>query len=740
MPRGPVDVFVSFTGADVAWAEWVARVAEQVGFTVRFQRWDFGAGSNFVSEMSAALEDAERLVMVTSARYWTSVMATAEWTAAFARDPGCLVPVRIEDASPPALLAPIAHVDIFEVAEADARVRVVEALRGPGRPAVPVGFPGGPRWPVTPGIFEALRRPAPLAGRDGLLAELRERLAGAGAVTLTQALAGPGGVGKTVLAAEYAWRYRSDYQLVWWVPSEQRPLILESFVRLAPRLGVRVPDDLEALPRVVHEALDAFAARWLVVFDNAPDHGSVAPFLPHGQGHVLITSRNPAWGGRHATIDVECLDRETSSRYLLARVFGEAEPPEAERAAAGALAEELGGLPLALAQAAAYVDAYGETLAGYLELFREGRAQVLADAPGPLDYQGTVHTAVALALARLAGEPAALALLELLAFLGPETIPLDVLLDDTGTVELPADLAVLAGLGNRRDRNRLGIGPLRAGLSIATCVPFDPQSKGGSEATVRVAKADLVPTGANLLSDYAAFADLEAACEQFCGRVNAREHRATGRSPVEALAAERALLHPVPATPYAAVFGQMRSVTRESTISVGGVRYSVPHRLIDERVWVREHGAELVIVHLDPAHGPLEVARHPKSTKGNPQILDEHYPADHPRGQRTPKASDPEEAAFLALGEGAGQWLVEACAAGASRVRSKMIEALTLASLFGPIPVDRALGTAAVSGRFGDGDLAALLDHARSCQPSLLPADDGHSLQTGTRGWETLGR
>ena len=278
------------------------------------------------------------------------------------------------------------------------------------------------------------------------------------------------------------------------------------------------------------------------------------------------------------------------------------------------------------------------------------------------------------------------------------------------------------------------------GLTIATCVPFDPQSKGGSEATVRVAKADLVPTQANLLGDYPTFADLEAACEQFCQQLNGRAHRASGRVPVEALAAERAVLHPIPAMPYAAVFGQTRSVTRESTISVGGVRYSVPHRLIDQRVWVREHGAELVIVHLDPAHGPLEVARHPKSTKGNPQILDEHYPPDHPRGQRTPKPGDPEEAAFLALGDGAGQWLVQACAADASRVRSKMIEALTLASLFGPAPVDRALGVAAVAGRFGDGDLAALLDHARGCQPSLLPVDDGHSMQTGTRGWETLGR
>ena len=125
--------------------------------------------------------------------------------------------------------------------------------------------------------------------------------------------------------------------------------------------------------------------------------------------------------------------------------MGEVEPSQAERVAAEALAEELGGLPLALAQAAAYVDAYGETLAGYLDLFQGQRARLLADAPSPLDYQGTVHTAVSLALGRLADTPSALALVELLAFLSPETIPLDLLLDDPGTVDLPPALACLAG-------------------------------------------------------------------------------------------------------------------------------------------------------------------------------------------------------------------------------------------------------------------------------------------------------
>jgi hypothetical protein len=73
-------------------------------------------------------------------------------------------------------------------------------------------------------------------------------------------------------------------------------------------------------------------------------------------------------------------------------------------------------------------------------------------------------------------------------------------------------------------------------VTIATCVPADPQSKGGSEATVRVAKADLVPTDHNLLDNYEDFAALEAACAEFCDRVNTREHRVTRRPPVVMLA------------------------------------------------------------------------------------------------------------------------------------------------------------------------------------------------------------
>ena len=123
------------------------------------------------------------------------------------------------------------------------------------------------------------------------------------------------------------------------------------------------------------------------------------------------------------------------------------------------------------------------------------------------------------------------------------------------------------------------------GLTIRTCVPADPQSKGGSEATVRIAKADLVPTTANLLAEYRTFGELEAACRAFCVEVNDRPHRETRRRPVEALAEEQTRLHPLPTNAFTVAFGTTRRVNWDATISVEGVRYSVPHELVDTRVW-----------------------------------------------------------------------------------------------------------------------------------------------------------
>ena len=225
--------------------------------------------------------------------------------------------------------------------------------------------------------------------------------------------------------------------------------------------------------------------------------------------------------------------------------------------------------------------------------------------------------------------------------------------------------------------------------------------------------------------------------------VNTRRHRSTHEAPIIRLAEEHERLHRLPRLPHTVCFGETRKVNWQSLISVGGAQYSVPHTLIDERVWARADGEELVVIHLDASRGPREVARHRLTTPGRPAINDEHYPP-RPAGalERTPRARSADERSFLQIGPAAERWLIRAAAAGASRVRRKMAEAVDLAKLHGTDEVERALATCADAGRFGDGDLAAILAHQQSTGELILfPArSEERSLQLSTRSWEGFGR
>ncbi|MGH2892709.1 MAG: IS21 family transposase [Solirubrobacteraceae bacterium] len=282
------------------------------------------------------------------------------------------------------------------------------------------------------------------------------------------------------------------------------------------------------------------------------------------------------------------------------------------------------------------------------------------------------------------------------------------------------------------------------GLTIQTCEPADPQSKGGVEATVKIAKADLVPTDHNLRDEYEDWQALERACQSFMADVNTRPHRATRQPPIDLLAQEHEHMHRLPRLPHTLCFGQTRKVDRQATVSVGDAIYSVPHELIGERVWVRAEGEQLIVVRIDD-QGPREVARHPLTTPGRPSIQDAHYPP-RPAGalERTPRARSSEEREFLAIGDGAERWLKRAAAEGTARIRRKMCEAVDLSKLHGTGPVNEALERCASYGRFGDGDLASVLAHQQQrAGGELVPfpaRSEQHSLQGSTRRWEELGR
>jgi DNA-binding CsgD family transcriptional regulator len=155
------------------------------------------------------------------------------------------------------------------------------------------------------------------------------------------------------------------------------------------------------------------------------------------------------------------------------------------------------------------------------------------------------------------------------------------------------------------------------GLTVATCVPYDPASKGGSESTVKLAKADLVPTDTSLLGEYGSYAELEAACSAFCVMVNARVHPITGRAPAVLLAEERTRLHPVPAAPFTAALGVTRRADMMSLVTLEGGQCSV--QLAGQVPDVRQHGGHIVTAQAGPG-GAAEVARHPETTPGSPQV------------------------------------------------------------------------------------------------------------------------
>ena len=281
---------------------------------------------------------------------------------------------------------------------------------------------------------------------------------------------------------------------------------------------------------------------------------------------------------------------------------------------------------------------------------------------------------------------------------------------------------------------------------VHTCVPADPASKGGTESSVKISKADLVPKDTNLREEYSSFAELEAACEEFCEKVNTRAHRVTKRPPIEMLAEERVRLHPVATQAHTVAFGTTRVVPPNTPmVSFESGQYSVPHTLLGATVWVRAHGVGadewVVFVHVDQ-DGPVEVARHRRATPGTPQINEDHFPPQ-PEGplDRRPRAKNSAEADFLDLGEGARLWLIEAAAAGTPRMRVKMAEALSLSKLFDPVEVDWALGHAAVHGRFAEADLSSILDHrARAPKAGEHRASEDSSLTQGTSAWARLGQ
>jgi hypothetical protein len=429
-------VFVSYAGRDRAWAEWVAWQLEHAGWgvSVELACWDWQAGEQFVAKMNAALATCDVMVAVCSQAYyeprrWT----TEEWTAAvrMAKDrPRFLVPVRVDDAPAPPLLAGLVTPALHGLPLEQARAALYGAIRPQGRPDREPSLPGGPNQPgratqgegprlpgVLPPVWGAVPgRNEAFTGRDAMLVGLREALQGSGR-SVVQALHGVGGVGKTQLAAEYAWRFAHDYEAVWWVNAEQAELIGEQLAAFAA--AWRLVDHAAQLGPAVAALREHCRGRggWLLVLDNATSARHVHDWLLAGPGHVLVTSRNPHWPEIGTTVAVDVFARNESTALLHAHL------PTLSDKDSDRLADSLGDLPLALAQAAGVIAETGMPAPEFLDLLDTTPAEVL-DEGAPISYPRSLAKTIRIAVDHLAtADPAAVQLLRLCGFLAPQPIP-----------------------------------------------------------------------------------------------------------------------------------------------------------------------------------------------------------------------------------------------------------------------------------------------------------------------------
>lgn len=263
----PIDFFISYTGKDKAWAEWIAWTLEEAGYKTMIQAWDFHAASNFVLNMQKGTIDTARTIAVVTPNYFESAFTNPEWAVAFADDPtsekGKLIPVRVADFKPQGLFKTIVYIDLVGLDDSTAKNRladrianIVEGTRM--KPAIKPAFPGGkatathPAPPVFPGTVVGSKlflhnlpfSPNPFfTGREQMLEDLHKALCKttAAAITQPQAVHGLGGVGKTQLAVEYAWQHHKDHDAVLWAGADSPANLHANLARLSQRerAGVR---------------------------------------------------------------------------------------------------------------------------------------------------------------------------------------------------------------------------------------------------------------------------------------------------------------------------------------------------------------------------------------------------------------------------------------------------------------------------------------------------------------------
>jgi tetratricopeptide (TPR) repeat protein/transcriptional regulator with XRE-family HTH domain len=291
-------------------------------------------------------------------------------------------------------------------------------------------------------------------GREEILLHLYTILntSNTAALTQTQAISGLGGIGKTQIAVEYAYRFREHYSAVLWVSASSRDAFISDFVMLASFLDL--PEKSELDQDIVVSAVKRWLSTntdWLLIVDNVDDLQIIVEFLPTlSMGKVLLTTRLQALGSVARGIEVEKMESDEGKLFLLRRTGTLAQDESLEQSKeeylshAADIVTALDALPLALDQAGAYIEETRCGLTGYLVLYQARRKELLQRRGHlPTNHPEPVAATWSLSFQQVEERlPAAADLLRLLAFLGPEAIPEEILTD--GAAELGPELGPAA--------------------------------------------------------------------------------------------------------------------------------------------------------------------------------------------------------------------------------------------------------------------------------------------------------
>lgn len=279
----------------------------------------------------------------------------------------------------------------------------------------------GPLWNVPH------RRNVLFTGREKELAEIHAAIQRRGSA----ALSGLGGLGKTQTAVEYASRHRENYSAIFWAGAGSRAALLAGFASIAATLQLpsAPAQDQEVAATEVKRWLEETPG-WLFILDNADDPALVQPFLPQeGKGHLLFTTRTRSVAALAELVRVSYMKSGEGALLLLRRanvIQKEgllANASDTDRCAAEALSDSLGGLPLAIDQAGAFIEEMRLDVSEYADLYAAGKASLLAKR-GMIGDHEPVTVTFSLALEKVAGKSAAAAdLIRFCAFLAPDAIP-----------------------------------------------------------------------------------------------------------------------------------------------------------------------------------------------------------------------------------------------------------------------------------------------------------------------------